>query len=109
MRVVKAMTLDMTWLAQEMNLVGLLPDNTHKDVTNPRATLSEDMKATSMVSKLETLVEIEPKNLKKFVEILKKNPRLYESIINDLSPQGKRNKNTMITVEPCLFEVLEVQ
>lgn len=82
------MTLDMTWLAHEMSSVGLLPDVIHRDVINPRSMLTEDQKATNMVSALETKVSINPYNLDKFVEILRKKPRLFGDIISHLS-QGE--------------------
>lgn len=85
----KVMTLDLTFLAHEMNAVGLLPDYTHKDVTDPRSMLTKAQKATSMVSSLEIKVEINQHNLDKFVRILENKPQLFGDIINYLSPPGQ--------------------
>lgn len=87
----KTLTLDMTYLAHEMFSIGLLPDDIHKDVINPRCMLSEAQKATSMVSALDTKVAINPHNLDKFVGILKTRPELFDDVISYLSPYGQGN------------------
>lgn len=67
-KVEKAVTLDMTWLAHEMNKTGLLPSHIHEDVVNTRSMLTEAQKATKIVGVLKTFVEINPKNLDKFID-----------------------------------------
>lgn len=76
-----AATLNMIWLAHEMNRVGLLPDDVNKDVTNARSLLTEDQKAREMVEALIKLVSINPLNyMDKFVDILKKKP-IYSGVV----------------------------
>lgn len=78
-KVQKAATLDMSWLANEMNTNGLLSDTTYQEVRNPRSMLSMNEKTSEMVRELETLVDIRPENLSKFVGILRQ-----KSYYNDI-------------------------
>lgn len=73
-------TWDMKWLAHEMNKVGVLPDNAHREVTNPRSLLTEADKATMMVSSLEKSVKSEPSNLNKFLEVIKERQVFNDAI-----------------------------
>lgn len=82
----KAVTLDMTSLAHNMNNAGLLPDDIYKNVTDPNSMLSKTQKATDMVTALQTKVDLDPRNLNKFVDILCQKSKLYGEIISMLSP-----------------------
>lgn len=75
----------MMWLAIEMNGIGLLPDNVYGDITDARAMLTETQKAIKIVSALEMKISMNPYNLDKFLEIVKKKSTLYEDIITKLS------------------------
>lgn len=82
----KAVTLDMTSLAHNMNNAGLLPNDIYKNVTDPHSMLPKTQKATDMVTALQTKVDLDPCNLDKFVNILGEKPKLYGEIISMLSP-----------------------
>lgn len=73
----KAVTLEMRWLAHEMNRADLLPDDVHKDVIETRSMLTEAEKATKIVETLKKFVEVDPKNLDKFLNILKQREQIF--------------------------------
>lgn len=79
------MILEITWLADEMNSVELLPDHIYRAVIDPRSMLSDDQKRDSMRLQLERLVDHNPHHLYEFVGILKNKPKYYEDICKQLS------------------------
>lgn len=93
----KVVTQNMTWLAHKMNSSGLLPDETHSDVINPRSMLTEAQKATNIVQSLKKKVDIDRSNWDKFVEILKQEP-LYSDILTLFS-----HEPVSVNIKMCLF------
>ena len=76
------MTFNLTWLARQMKINGLLSDNDYEDVTNEKSVFNNAEKAEKMLKSLEKKVELNSDNLSKFLGILKEKHTLYSEIID---------------------------
>ena len=95
------MTFDSRWIASEMNAIGLLSDCNYTDISNVKL-LGDYDKANMILTSLENKVDINPKHLKTFVELLKKSPKVHSDAIEIL--QGKLDN-----VYPKCVEYIETQ
>ena len=76
---------DIKWLAGELNDdVAALNDQQYTDVTEVKTLLNEEERAGIVVKALLNKVEQDAEELKTFVDILKKKPQKFKSLITKL-------------------------
>ncbi len=85
-----ALIPDLHFLACEMNASFLLSDAELSQVKAVPSFLTEDQKASKVVDSLKRMVKLNWKNFKKFVDILRKKPQLFESVIELLMVEEKK-------------------
>ena len=76
-----AFTFDMKWLAEEMNVLGLLSDYDRDTVCKGKSILDDSDKTGILISALFYKINLRPQNLTEFVKILKKKQKIYQEII----------------------------
>lgn len=85
----KALSEDMPWLANEMYAIGFISQDSRDDISNARSMLTDAHKAGVIVSALERKVDINPRNFKKFVDMLKRHPQqLFSDAVDILDTGG---------------------
>ena len=77
-----ALKANLSWVADEMNIIGWLNDDKHEDIKDPDSRLSKTQKASVMVTCLRNKVTLNPRNLGKFLIILEKNQLQFDDIIS---------------------------
>ena len=82
--IITAMTFDTSWLAGEMNRMGLLSDNDHQDVISAKTLLNDTKKAEIMLTSLKKKVALNSKHLSTFMDILILKPSLYSDAMDIL-------------------------
>lgn len=71
-------------ILEDLNRVGLLKSDVYSNVKDVNSRLSAIQKASSIVTSIREVVEIQPNNYHKFIKILKRNERHYYDIIKTL-------------------------
>ena len=81
---ITAFTFDMSWLAGEMNIIGLLSDGQLEDVTKVKSLLSDQQKSEILFTSLKRKVDLDPKHLYAFIDILKGKRRMFKTALKIL-------------------------
>ncbi len=68
-----------------MNKAYLLSDTELEEIKTVPSLLTSDQRASKIVSIVKSIVKLNSSNFEKFVDILKKRPQIFETIINMLS------------------------
>ena len=76
-----ALKANLSWVADEMNIIGWLNDEKHEDIKDPDSRLTKTQKASVMVTCLRNKVTLSSRNLGKFLIILKKKQLQFNEII----------------------------
>ncbi len=80
-----ALVPELLFVANEMNKAYLLSDTELEEIKAVPSLLTSAQKAGKIVSTVKSTVKLNSSNFKKFVDILKKKPQIFETIINFLS------------------------
>ncbi len=88
-QIIKALTIDISWLAGELERVGLISISDRDLATDLKNTANVEEKSRQMVDTLERKISLHHSNLLKLVRILKQKPAKYQEVINYLSPHSQ--------------------
>ena len=80
-----ALVSELLFVANEMNKAYLLSDTELEEIKTVPSLLTSDQKAGKIVSTVKRMVKLSSSNFEKFVDILKKKPQIFETIISKLS------------------------
>ena len=80
-----ALVPELLFVANEMNKAYLLSDTELGEIKAVPSLLTSDQRASKIVSTVKSIVKLNSSNFKKFVDILKKKPQIFETIISKLS------------------------
>ena len=80
-QLVTAFKFDLNWLAAQLLAIGILSSTNHEDISNIKSTLTPHDKADIMVSAIMGKLELDSKNLKRILDVLKKKPNFYKEAI----------------------------
>ncbi len=88
-----ALVPELLFVANEMNKAYLLSDTELEEIKAVPSLLTSDQKAGKIVSTVKRMVKLNSSNFEKFVDILKKKPQTFKTIINMLSRDGSPRKS----------------
>ncbi len=80
-----ALVPELLFVANEMNKAYLLSDTELGEIKAVPSLLTSDQRASKIVSTVKSIVKLNSSNFEKFVDILKKKPKIFETIISKLS------------------------
>ncbi len=80
-----ALVSELLFVANEMNKAYLLSDTELEEIKAVPSLLTSAQKAGKIVSIVKRMVKLSSSNFEKFVDILKKKPQIFETIISKLS------------------------
>jgi len=87
-KLVTAFNFDLNWLASELYAIGMISSQNRDEITSVKSSLTTNDKADIMVSAMMNKLELDARNLRDIVEVLKKKPILYKEAIALL--EGKK-------------------
>ncbi len=88
-----ALVPELLFVANEMNKAFLLSDTELEEIKAVPSLLTSDQKAGKIVSTVKRMVKLNSSNFEKFVDILRKKPQTFKTIINMLSRDGSPPKS----------------
>ncbi len=94
-----ALDLELLFVADEMNKAYLLSDTELEEIKTVATVLTKSQKAGKIVSTVKSIVKLNSSNFEKFVEILKKKPQIFETIISKLSTARSECYSSMSSQE----------
>ena len=77
-----ALVPELLFVANEMNKAYLLSDTELEEIKAVPILLTSDQKAGKIVSTVKRMVKLNSSNFKKFVDILKNKPQIFETILS---------------------------
>ena len=80
-----ALVPELLFVVHEMNKAYLLSDTELEEIKTVPSLLTSDQKAGKIVSTVKRMVKLNSSNFEKFVDILKKKPQIFETILSYLS------------------------
>ncbi len=83
-----ALVPELLFVVHEMNKAYLLSDTELEEIKTVPSLLTSDQKAGKIVSTVKRMVKLSSSNFEKFVDILKKKPQIFETILSYLSRVG---------------------
>ncbi len=84
----KALVSDFLFVANELNKAYILSDTELEEIKAVPSLLNDSQKAGKILSTVKRLVRVNSSNFEKFVDILKKKPQTFSTILNLLSRDG---------------------
>ena len=83
-----ALILDILFVANELNKAYILSDTELEEIKAVPSSLHNSQKAGKILSTVKIMVKLNSSNFDKFVDILKKKPQTFNTILNLLSRDG---------------------
>ena len=90
-----ALVPELLFIANEMNKAYLLSDTELEEIKTVPSLLTSDQKAGKIVSTVKRMVKLNSSNFEKFVDVLKKKPQIFETVINTLSTARSECSSSM--------------
>ena len=90
-----ALVPELLFVAHELNKAYLLSDTELEEIKAVPSLLTSDQKAGKIVSTVKRMVKLNSSNFEKFVDVLKKKPQIFETVINTLSTARSECSSSM--------------